>query len=63
MGINVEKDCVMKADGTYVCFDTDQEAFYQFKRLKMTDVSEKDIAEIMRKQRGAVKNDSDCKNA
>jgi hypothetical protein len=50
MGIDVEKDCVVRPDGTHVCFDQEKEAFYQFKRLSMSDVNEKDVAEIMRKR-------------
>ena len=50
MGIDVEKDCIVRPDGTHVCFDQEKEAFYQFKKLPMSEVSEKDIAAIMRKQ-------------
>jgi len=50
MGIDVEKDCVVRPDGTHVCFDQEKEVFYQFKKLPMSEVNEKDIAAIMRKQ-------------
>jgi len=52
MGIDVEKDCIVRSDGTHICFDQEREAFYQFKKLPMSEVSEKDIAEIMRKKCG-----------
>jgi len=45
MGAIDEKDCVVKPDGTLICYDTEDKCYYLLKKtvVKPSDLSDEDI--------------------
>jgi len=45
MGVIVEKDCVLKPDGTLICYDTEDKCYYLLKKtvVKPSELSDEDI--------------------
>jgi hypothetical protein len=51
MSVILTEDCVMRADGTFVCWDRDEQAFYALKKTNIAaeDITQREMAELIKK--------------
>jgi len=49
MSIIKEKDCIKRADGTFVCYDREDKCFYILnkKKVPLADLSKEELAKLV----------------
>jgi len=51
MGVIVEKDCVLREDGTLICYDKEDGCYYKLKKtvVRPTELTDDELLALMKK--------------